>query len=68
MTDLKEEGPFRPPAHPWAASKRPILNRVNIDIFKILFSCFSGKVYTKIALFFIAILCFRCAIFVKDVF
>ena len=68
MTDFKEEEPFRPHPYPWAASKRPILNWVNIDIFKILFYCFSEKVYTKIALYFIAILCFRCAIFVKDIF
>ena len=50
VIDFKEEGPFRPHPHPWAASKKSILNRVNIDIFKILFYCFSEKVYAKICI------------------
>ena len=28
MTDFMEGGPFAPPPHPWAAPKKPILNRV----------------------------------------
>ena len=38
VTDFSERGPFWPPPHPWAASKKPILNRVNVEV--VISRCF----------------------------
>ena len=62
LADLRERGPKSSPPHPWAAPKKPILNRVKeatvetggkFSIIYVFITFFANYVYCKVSIMFL---------------